>query len=101
MYREGWKLFVPHMQTYEPIARMHMSLVRQNDVSAACNELDTKQAVGTARIFNDPLALAQTTVERAHHSAYPRTVEVSRFLVEGKGGAGTLRRNAMANFAIL
>jgi hypothetical protein len=51
-------------ETYDPIARTHMSLVRQNDVSAACSELDTKQAAGTARIFNDTLAQPQTAVER-------------------------------------
>jgi hypothetical protein len=65
-----------------------MSPVGQNDVSAACDDLDTKQAARTARVFKDPLALAQTTVERTQHRAYPRAVEAFCFLTEGKDGAG-------------
>jgi hypothetical protein len=35
-----------------------MGPVRQLDVIAAFNNLNTKQAVGTVRILNDPLAQA-------------------------------------------
>jgi hypothetical protein len=52
------------MQTYESIVGAHMCPVRQSDVVAACDNLNTKQTVGMTRVFEDPVAQAQTAVER-------------------------------------
>jgi hypothetical protein len=41
-----------------------MDLVRKNEVIAACDYLNTKQAGATARVFDDPLVQAQTDVQR-------------------------------------
>jgi hypothetical protein len=52
------------VQTYKPIARADMDPVGQNEVIAASDDLNTEQAGGTARIFDDPLVRAQTDVKR-------------------------------------
>ena len=67
--RKGWKLFVPHVQSYEPIVGAHMDAVRQNKVIAACDDLDAKQAIGMVRVFDHPVVQAQMAVEHVQYRA--------------------------------